>query len=108
MAAESLQHSQICINLAGEIDAQLKGRDCQASSPNMKVSTGDGRLFSYPELTVVCGTPVFFDNRNDILLNPTVILEVLSPSIESYDRGEKFFRYQMYLSSLTEYPLVSQ
>ncbi|HEY6331770.1 MAG TPA: Uma2 family endonuclease [Blastocatellia bacterium] len=104
----SLQHSRICVNLMREVSTQLKGRECEALSPNMKVSTGDGGLFSYPDLTVVCGRPVFFDDHNDIVLNPTVIFEVLSPSSESYDRGQKFFRYQTYLSSLAEYLLVSQ
>jgi Uma2 family endonuclease len=108
MAGESLQHSRICVNLTREISAQLRGRDCEALSPNMKVSTGEGGLFSYPDLTVVCGKPVFLDSRDDVLLNPAVIIEVLSPSTEAYDRGEKFFRYQAFLGSLTEYLLVSQ
>ena len=108
MAGESLQHSQICVNLTGEVRQQLKGRDCQALSPNMKVKTGDAGLFSYPDLTVVCGKPLFLDNQKDVLLNPTAIFEVLSPGTELYDRGEKFFRYRNFLDSLMDYVLVSQ
>jgi Uma2 family endonuclease len=59
MAGESLAHSRICVNLASELRNQLKGHDCGALSPNMKVRTSDSGLFSYPDLTVVCGEPVF-------------------------------------------------
>jgi len=108
MAGEGLQHSRIYINLAGEIRSQLKGRECEALSPNMKVKTGDSGLFSYPDLTVVCGPPAFLDSHKDVLLNPVVIFEVLSPTTEAYDRGEKFFRYGNFIQSLAEYVLVSQ
>jgi Uma2 family endonuclease len=108
MAGESLQHSQICVNLAAEIGQQLKGRECQALSPNMKVKTGDAGLFSYPDLTVVCGRPLFLDTNTDVLLNPTAIFEVLSPSTEAYDRGEKLFRYRNFIETLMDYVLVSQ
>ena len=65
-------------------------------------------LFSYPDLIVVCGAPQFHDAYRDVLLNPTVIIEVLSPSIEAFDRGEKFWRYRTWLPALTNYLLVSQ
>jgi Uma2 family endonuclease len=93
MAGESLAHSQICINLAREISTQLRGKPCQALSPNMKVLTGEAGLFAYPDLAIVSGQPVFHDNNRDVLLNPKVIIEVLSPSTERYDRGKKFMRY---------------
>jgi Uma2 family endonuclease len=108
MAGESLAHSRICVNLASELRNQLKGHDCGALSPNMKVRTSDSGLFSYPDLTVVCGEPVFHDRHKDVLLNPKAIFEVLSPSTEAYDRGEKFFRYRNYLDPLADYILVSQ
>jgi len=108
MAGESLQHSRICINLAVEVGSCLKGRRCEALSPNMKVRTGDSGQFSYPDLTIVCGEPIFLDAYNDVLLNPAVIFEVLSPSAEAYDRGEKFLRYRNYIDTLTDYVLVSQ
>jgi Uma2 family endonuclease len=65
-------------------------------------------MFSYPDLVVVCGEPKFLDQRRDVLLNPQVIIEVLSPSTESFDRGDKFRRYHRYNPTLTDYVLVSQ
>ncbi|HEX8072745.1 MAG TPA: Uma2 family endonuclease [Pyrinomonadaceae bacterium] len=108
MAGESLAHSQICINLARELSTRLKGKPCQALSPNMKVRTSEAGLFAYPDLTVVCGEPLFHDRQRDVLLNPRVIFEVLSPSTERYDRGKKFMRYCSAVETLTDYVLVSQ
>lgn len=107
MAGESPTHSTICFNLAATIGPQLVNKPCRGFSPNMKVRTRPTGLYSYPDLAIVCGEPRFHDNRRDVLLNPTVIIEVLSPSTEGYDRGEKFFRYQQ-IESLTDYLLVSQ
>ena len=115
MAGESLAHSRINMNLAGEVRAQLKGKNCEALSPNMKVRTkvlfspkSNKGFYSYPDLTVVCGEPVFHDKFKDVLLNPKVLFEVLSPSTESYDRGKKFRHYRTQIDSLTDYILVSQ
>jgi Uma2 family endonuclease len=108
MAGESLAHSQICINLAAELRGLLKGRPRQALSPNTKVRTSEAGLFAYPDLTVVCGEPLFHDRQRDVLLNPRVIFEVLSPSTERYDRGKKFMRYCSAVETLTDYILVSQ
>lgn len=108
MAGESLEHSRICVNLAGELRARLRGGPCEVLSPNMKVVTAPPGLFAYPDATVVCGEPRFHDESRDVLLNPTVIFEVLSPSTEAYDRGEKFLRYRTQIESLREYVLVSQ
>jgi Uma2 family endonuclease len=65
-------------------------------------------LFSYPDLVVICGEPQFHDEHTDVVLNPTVIIEVLSESTESFDRGEKFLRYQLWSPTLSDYLLVSQ
>lgn len=108
MAGESLSHSQICINLAGEIRTKLKGKDCQALSPNMKVRAEGKGMFAYPDLTVVCGQPLFHDSQKDVLLNPKIIFEVLSPSTERYDQTKKFFRYRKELPTLTDYVLIYQ
>jgi Uma2 family endonuclease len=107
MAGESPEHSTICFNLYGLVHAQLRGKACRGFSPNMKVRTSPNGLYSYPDLSVVCGEPVFHDRARDVLVNPTVIVEVLSPSTEAKDRGEKFFRYQQ-IASLADYLLVSQ
>lgn len=113
MAGETLEHSTICANVSGELYAQLKGKPCRTLSPNMKVLSGKyspGQtkgLFSYPDVSVVCGESKFHDGRRDVLLNPTLIIEVLSPDTELFDRGEKFRRYRDCLESLQDYVLVS-
>ncbi len=108
MAGESLSHSQLCINLAVEFGFQLKGKNCQGLSPNMKVRTTTKSLFAYPDLTVVCGNPEFHDEKTDVLTNPMAVFEVLSPSTERYDRGDKFQYYKNETPGLTDYILVSQ
>ncbi len=107
MAGESPNHSRICVNLAREISNQLKGKPREAFSPNMKVRNSSASKFAYPDLTVVCGEPVFHDEFQDVLVNARVIFEVLSPSTEAYDRGRKFLRYQS-LETFTDYVLISQ
>lgn len=108
MAGESLSHSRVCVNLSGEVRNKLKGKSCEALSPNMKVRTSTASLFSYPDLTIVCGEPQFHDRKKDVLVNPQVIFEVLSPSTEIYDRTTKFQKYRMGNETLTDYVLVSQ
>lgn len=108
MAGESPNHSTICYNLAGMNHRQLRGKRCRGFSPKMKVATNDTGLFSYPDLIIVCGQPIKYDDKSDVLTNPTVIFEVLSPSTANYDRGEKFLRYTNYIESLEDYILVSQ
>ncbi len=108
MAGESLSHSRVCVNLGGEVRAGLKGKNCEALSPNMKVRTSTASLFSYPDLTIVCGEPLFHDAKKDVLVNPKVIFEVLSPSTAEYDRTTKFQKYRMGNETLTDYILVSQ
>ena len=116
MAGETEAHSTICWNVSGEIYNKLKGKNCRAFSPNMKVQSGhyfkqkktSKGLFSYPDLVVVCGKPEFLDETKDILLNPKVIFEVISPSTEAFDRGEKFSRYRAWNETLTDYVLIWQ
>jgi Uma2 family endonuclease len=108
MAGESRDHSRICYNLAGITHAKLNDTNCEGFSPNMKVRTGIGDLYAYPDLMIVCGEARFHDDKGDVLLNPTVIFEVLSPSTEKYDRGEKSLRYRTQIESLQDYVLVSQ
>jgi Uma2 family endonuclease len=108
MAGESLSHSRICMNLAREAGNSLKGKSCEALSPNMKARTSSAGLFAYPDLTIFCGEPVFHDAKKDVLTNPKVIFEVLSPSTAEYDRTTKFQKYRMGNETLTDYILVSQ
>jgi Uma2 family endonuclease len=116
MAGESPAHGDICVNLIAELRTQLRGTPCRVwtkdakvlSGPTIRSSRSMKGMFSYPDLVVVCGEPKFLDQRRDVLLNPQVIIEVLSPSTESFDRSDKFRRYLRYNSTLTDYILVSQ
>lgn len=116
MAGESNEHADITVNLVGELRSQLKDTPCRVWTKDSKVLSGPAirscksikGLFSYPDIVGVCGEPRFLDDHRDLLLNPTVIIEVLSPSTESFDRGEKFWRYRTHLASLTDYVQVSQ
>jgi len=114
MAGESPDHGRICMNLAATLVLQLRGSDCEAFSKDMKVCCGPYRahtregLYAYPDLVVVCGAMQFHSQAEDVLVNPKVIVEVLSPSTEAFDRGEKFRRYRAWVPTLTDYVLVAQ
>ncbi len=107
LAGASRSHSLIVFNLARGLGPQLVGRPCEAYVSDMRVRVSPAGLYTYPDLVAVCGEIFFEDEHTDTLLNPTVIVEVLSPSTEAYDRGEKFAHYRR-LESLQEYVLVSQ
>ena len=107
MAGASRWHNIITLNVGSELRIQLKGRPCETYSNDMRVHTPHTGLYSYPDVVVICGTPKFDDEHRDTLLNPTVLIEVLSPSTESYDRGAKFGHYRR-LDSLREYLLITQ
>lgn len=107
LAGASRNHSVIVPNVTYQLVGQLKGRPCRVFSGDMRVKVSASGLYTYPDLTVVCGQPHFDDAHEDTLLNPTVIFEVLSPSTEAYDRGEKFAQYRR-LASLTDYLLLAQ
>jgi Uma2 family endonuclease len=107
MSGGTRGHSLIAINLAGELRAQLKGRPCFPYNSDLRVKVEAAGLYTYPDLSVVCGDQQFEDEQGDTLLNPTVIIEVLSDSREAYDRGKKFEIYRR-IPSLREYLLVSQ
>lgn len=114
LAGATRTHNLITFNLAGVLSPQLKHRPCEAYVSNMRVKIADGELYAYPDAVVVCGKAEFEDCDKDTLLNPTVIIEVLSPSIEvlspsteTYARGAQFELYRT-LESLSDYLLVSQ
>jgi Uma2 family endonuclease len=107
MAGASRAHNLIAVNLSREISSQLKDRPCETYAGDMRVRTGPSGLYTYPDVVVVCGEPRFEDDELDTLLNPTMIVEVLSPSTEADDRGHKFASYRR-LTSLQEYVLVAQ
>jgi len=107
LAGASRGHNLIAFNLASAFGPQLKHRPCEAYVSDMRVKAASAGLYAYPDVAVVCGKAEFEDRNEDTLLNPTVIIEVLSPSTEAYDRGAKFEFYRT-LESLSDYLLVSQ
>ena len=107
MSGASFAHNLITYNISGELRIRLRGSGCLAFANEMRVSIPSVKSYFYPDVGVVCGEPRFEDDVFDTLLNPIVIIEVLSPSTEAYDRGEKFSHYRQ-LTSLQEYILVSQ
>jgi len=107
MAGASERHVSIVTNLVMALGGQLKSRPCRVYSADMRVNVSATGLYTYPDLAVVCGERHFHDKHQDTLLNPGVLIEVLSPSTEAYDRGKKFSHYRT-LDSLAEYLLVSQ
>ena len=116
MAGESCEHGDISQNLSGIFYNELKDTKCRGRIKDTKILSGAGKknpftqkgMFSYPDLVVICGELQFHDEFKDIVLNPQVIVEVLSESTESFDRGDKFVRYRMWNPTLTDYLLVSQ
>lgn len=107
MAGAVESHTAIITNAVLVLGTQLRGRPCRAYPIDMRVKISETGLYTYPDLVVVCGERRFQDNRRDTLLNPTLIIEVLSSATEAYDRGEKFAHYRR-LESLQEYLLVAQ
>lgn len=107
MAGASEAHNLLVTNVVIELGSQLKGRSCKLYPNDMRVRIPRSPSYKYPDVTVVCGKAQFEDDRHDTLLNPTVIIEVLSPSTEAYDRGKKFGEYRT-VDSLREYLLISQ
>jgi Uma2 family endonuclease len=107
MPGGGLNHNQITLNLALELGTQLRTTPCRVLWMDLKVRMPDSRKFCYPDLVVVCAELQFHDDRKDVILNPDLVVEVLSPSTEAFDRGAKFRAYQT-MESLKEYLLVSQ
>ena len=99
-------HNLIVLNLAAALHQQLRTRPCRAYMSDMRVRVSATGLYTYPDVLAVCGEPQFLDDRRDTLLNPNLIVEVLSPSTEAYDRGRKFEHYRS-VESLSEYLVVS-
>lgn len=107
MARVSKEHNLITASVIAELHGQLRGRNCGTYPSDMRVKVGETGLYAYPDVSVVCGEAEYLDQRGDVLLNPTVIVEVMSPSTEDYDRGEKA-KYYRQIASLTDYILIAQ
>jgi Uma2 family endonuclease len=107
MTGGTANHIRIVSNIDTRLNFQLDERQCDVFPIDMKVRLPDSRKFFYPDVVVVCGEVQYHDNRKDIITNPDLVVEVLSPSTEAFDRGEKFKAYQT-VESLKEYLLVAQ
>lgn len=107
MAGGSPTHSLIATNLARVLGNRLGNRGCLTFNSDLRVKVEDSGLYTYPDVSVVCGELRFADDAQDTLTNPTLLAEVLSDATEAYDRGEKFGHYRR-IASLQAYLLVSQ
>jgi len=107
MGGASREHNRISMNIGPDLNHQLRARPCEPFMIDMRVKVDPSGLYTYPDIVVVCDGAEFEDEHVDTLLNPQVIIEVLSETTESYDRGKKFEHYRR-LQSLTDYLLVSQ
>lgn len=105
MAGGSVNHTRIAVNIAGSLNAAFEGRPCEAFTSDLQVQVKKNGLYTYPDVSVVCGEPEFADNKNIQLTNPQVIVEVLSPSTANYDRTKKFELYRS-LESFEDYVLI--
>lgn len=116
MATESISHGRITTNVNSGLHVRLNGTSCEVFGKEMRVRSGPitsarrnaKGMYSYPDAIVVCGEPELLDRTQDTILNPKVIIEVLSPSTEAFDRAGKFHRYRDYNPTLTDYVLVAQ
>jgi len=107
MTGGSINHNSILINLIVLLKLALRGTNYRLQSSDLRLWIPQYNRGLYPDLMIIAGEPLFSDNRNDEILNPCVIIEVLSPSTSGYDRGDKF-RYYRSIPQLNQYLLVSQ
>lgn len=107
MSGGTPTHSLIATNLAREFGNQLKGRPCVPYNSDLRLKVAATGLYTYPDLAVVCGPLEMADGEDDVIVNPTLLAEVLSDSTEAYDRGKKFEHYRQ-IPALKEYLLISQ
>lgn len=107
IAGNSRAHCRISMNVLRILDTQLLERDCNVYASNLRVKIRKIGKYTYPDVVLTCGKELFEDDEVDTLLNPIVIIEILSASTEAYDRGKKFQHYQ-FIDSLAEYILIVQ
>lgn len=107
MAGASVAHNRLCFNLAVSLGSTLSGSPCRGYTSDQRVRIPSTGLYTYPDLTFVCGEAEYDPYSAETLINPTLLVEVLSPSTEAWDRGGKFAHYRR-LPSLREFLLVAQ
>jgi Uma2 family endonuclease len=106
MSGGTTSHARLQRNVLVEVTNRLP-QTCEAFGSDLRVKAVATGLYTYPDVSIICGSAIYADKRKDTITNPTVLVEVLSPSTEAYDRGRKFQHYQT-IPSLKEYLLVSQ
>jgi Uma2 family endonuclease len=107
MTGASAPHNRIAGSVHAELRARFRNGPCEAFIGDMRVQVGEGRRYTYPDVVAVSGEPRFQDGSLDTLMNPVLIVEVLSPTTEAYDRGEKFQHYRT-IETLQEYVVIAQ
>lgn len=105
MSGAKVRHNRISINLLTALGISLKGKKCQPYGSDQRIHIPSNTLFTYPDISIVCGDVITLNDDDYNVLNPTVIIEILSPSTKNYDRGEKFKLYRD-IPTLKEYILV--
>jgi Uma2 family endonuclease len=106
MAGATFEHNQVVVNVGAELRAALRQQPCRVCASDLRVKVPATGLYTYPDASVVCGRPEFEDDKLDTLLNPLILVEVLSGSTEDYDRGTKFTNYRT-IASFRDYLLIS-
>jgi len=106
MAGAVAAHNLLVANLLGILYVEIRSRNCRRYPSDMRVRVSKTGLYTYPDAIALCGEPQYLDEHEDTLLNPGLIVEVLSPSTEAYDRGRKFDHYKT-IASLQDYLLIS-
>jgi len=107
MAGGTLPHHKIAGNVHTHFNNEFETKDCEVYNSDLKVLVKPNGAFLYPDVTVLCGEPQFYKDRQDIISNPILLVEVLSPSSRNYDRGEKFALYRN-ISTLQDYLVIDQ
>ena len=107
MTGASWEHNMICASVIASLVNQVRGSSCQVSPSDLRLQVSASGLFAYPDISVICGEPIFTDPEFDTIINPTAIIEILSPTTERYDRGEKF-QYYRQIGSFQDYLLIAQ
>jgi Uma2 family endonuclease len=105
MSGPKVPHNIISVNILGILKQKLKGKSCRPFNSDQRIHIPENTLFTYPDISIVCGEIITRDNDDWNILNPSIIFEVLSKSTQSYDRGDKFNLYRSILT-LKEYILV--
>jgi Uma2 family endonuclease len=106
MSGASLKHNRIQVNFTRHVANYLAGKGCDVFGSDLRVHIPSNSLFTYPDAVIICGKPELLDNTADTVLNPVIIVEILSKSTQSYDRGDKFNLYRA-IPSLQEYILIN-